>query len=48
MLLMFTYQSLILNATENLFKYAGGRIWNHVPNNILNAPSVEGFKYAYK
>ncbi len=30
------------------FKYAGGKIWNDLPNNIQNAPSVEAFKYAYK
>ncbi len=30
------------------FKYASGKIWNDLPNNIQNAPSVEAFKYAYK
>ncbi len=30
------------------FKYAGGKIWKDVPNNIHNAPSVEAFKYDYK
>ncbi len=30
------------------FKYAGGKIWNDLPNNIPNAPSVEAFKYGYK
>ncbi len=30
------------------FKYAGGKIWNDLPNNIQNEPSVEAFKYAYK
>ncbi len=30
------------------FKYAGSKIWNGVPNNIHNAPSVEAFKYVYK
>ncbi len=30
-----------------MFKYACGKIWNGVPNNIQNAPSVEAFKYAY-
>ncbi len=29
------------------FKYAGGKIWNDLSNNIQNAPSVEAFKYAY-
>ncbi len=29
-------------------KYAGGKIWNDLPNNIHNAPSVEAFAYAYK
>ncbi len=30
------------------FKCAGGKIWNDLPNNIQNTPSVEAFKYAYK
>ncbi len=30
------------------FKYAGGKVWNVVPNNIQNAPSMETFNYAYK
>ncbi len=30
------------------FKYAGGKIWNDLPNNIQLAPSVEAFKYACK
>ncbi len=30
------------------FKYAGGKIWNDLSNNIQNAPSVEAFKYAYQ
>ncbi len=30
------------------FKYTGGTIWNDVPNNIQNTPSVEAFKYVYK
>ncbi len=30
------------------FTYAGGKIWNDLPINIQNAPSVEAFKYAYK
>ncbi len=30
------------------FKYLGGKIWNDLPNNIQNAPSVEAFKYIYK
>ncbi len=25
------------------FKYAGGKIWNDLPNNIQNAPSVDAF-----
>ncbi len=29
-------------------KYAGDKIWNDLPNNIQNAPSVEAFKYANK
>ncbi len=28
------------------FKYAGGKIWNDLPNNIQNAPSGQAFKYA--
>ncbi len=31
---------------RNSFKYAGGKIWNDLPNNIQNAPSVDAFKYA--
>ncbi len=27
------------------FKYAGGKIWNGIPYNIQNAPSVEAFKF---
>ncbi len=30
------------------FKCAVGKIWNDLPNNIQNAPSVEAFKYTYK
>ncbi len=30
-----------------MFKYSGGKIWNGLPNNIQNTPSVEAFKYAY-
>lgn len=30
------------------FKYASGKTWNGVPNNIQNAPIVEPFKYDYK
>ncbi len=30
------------------FKYAGGKIWNDLPNNIQNVSSMEAFKYAYK
>ncbi len=33
---------------RKLFKYAGGTIWNELPNKIQNAPSVEAFNYAYK
>ncbi len=34
--------------TRKSFKYAGGKIWNDLPNNIPNAPSMKAFKYAYK
>ncbi len=30
------------------FKYAGGKVWNGLPNNIQNAPSVGESKYHYK
>ncbi len=33
---------------QTSFKYSGGKIWNDLPNNIQNAPSVEAFKYVYK
>ncbi len=32
---------------QKSFKYAGGKIWNDLPNNIQNAPSVEAFNCAY-
>ncbi len=34
-------------STKSL-KYADGKIWTGVPNNIPNEPSVEAFKYAFK
>ena len=30
------------------FKYAGGKVWNDIPNHIQRAPSVNAFKYTYK
>ncbi len=33
---------------QKSFKYADGKIWNGVANNIQNTPPVEAFRYAYK
>ncbi len=33
--------------TKRSFQYAGGKMWNCVPNNIHNVPSVEAFRYAF-
>ncbi len=33
---------------QKKIKYAAGKIWNNLPNNVKNAPSVAAFKYAYK
>lgn len=30
------------------FKYAGGKVWNGIPNHMQSIPSVNAFKYAYK
>ncbi len=37
-----------IESYRKLFKYICGKIWNDLPNNIQNTPSVEAFKYANK
>ncbi len=45
---MFTFIGPLDIDPSPYFKYAGGKIWNGVLNNIQNAQSVEAFKYVYK
>ncbi len=44
---MLIYQKPKIECYRNSFKYTDEKIWNDLPNNIQNAPSVEAFKYAY-
>ena len=45
---MYRCPSPILNYNRQSFKYHAAVLWNDLPQDIKNAPSIDEFKYLYK